>query len=103
MVLAAHQPNYLPWAGYFHKMSRCDAFVFMDSVQYSRTSYTARCLVKQPDGRSHWLSVPVFKKGRYYQRSAKWRPITSINGRLSTAARWSHVIQERRISGNITG
>jgi hypothetical protein len=67
MILAAHQPNYLPWAGYFHKMARCDVFVFLDSVQYSRTSYTARCSIKQSDGRASWLSVPVLKKGRYFQ------------------------------------
>lgn len=48
-------------------MARCDAFVFLDSVQYSRTSYTARCLIKGVNGKSQWLSVPVFKKGRYYQ------------------------------------
>ena len=67
MILAAHQPNYLPWAGYFYKMARCDAFVFLDSVQYSRTSYTARCMIKGVSGKPQWLSVPVFKKGRYHQ------------------------------------
>ncbi|MBI4726212.1 WbqC family protein [candidate division TA06 bacterium] len=67
MIIAAHQPNYLPWAGYFYKMVRCDVFVFMDSVQYSRTSYTARCSIKQNDGNASWLSVPVLKKGRYFQ------------------------------------
>lgn len=67
MILAAHQPNYLPWAGFFRKMARCDVFVLLDSVQYARRSYTARCLVKQSDGAKHWLSIPVRKKGRYYQ------------------------------------
>ena len=67
MIAAAHQPNYLPWAGYFYKMARCDVFVFLDRVQYSRTSYTARCSIKQCDGRASWLSVPVLKKGRYFQ------------------------------------
>jgi hypothetical protein len=67
MIVAAHQPNYLPWAGYFYKMARCDIFVFLDSVQYSRTSYTARCSIKLSDGRANWLSVPVRKKGRYFQ------------------------------------
>lgn len=68
MILAAHQPNYLPWAGFFHKMARCDVLVLLDSVQYARRSYTARCLIKQSDGQRHWLSVPVLKTGRYYQR-----------------------------------
>lgn len=68
MILSAHQPNYLPWSGFFHKMARCDTFVLLDSVQYARRSYTARCLVKQSDGAKHWLSVPVLKTGRYDQR-----------------------------------
>ncbi|MRR09389.1 hypothetical protein EG831_04790 [bacterium] len=68
MVLAAHQPNYLPWTGFFHKMARCDIFVLLDGVQYARRSYTARCLVKQADGAKHWLSVPVRKTGRYDQK-----------------------------------
>lgn len=71
MVLAAHQPNYLPWAGFFRKMARCDVFVLLDSVQYARRSYTARCLVKQSDGQKHWMSVPVRKKGRYHQTIAE--------------------------------
>jgi hypothetical protein len=71
MVLAAHQPNYLPWAGFFQKMARCDVFVLLDSVQYARRSYTARCLIKQSDGRRHWLSLPVRKTGRYYQSIAE--------------------------------
>lgn len=70
MVLAAHQPNYLPWLGFFHKLARCDVFVLLDGVQYARRSYTARCLVKQPDGAKHWLTVPVFKTGRYDQAIA---------------------------------
>jgi hypothetical protein len=70
MVLSAHQPNYLPWAGFFHKMARCDVFVLLDSVQYARRSYTARCLVKGVDGDKHWLTVPVFKTGRYHQAIA---------------------------------
>jgi hypothetical protein len=71
MVLAAHQPNYLPWTGFFHKMARCDVFVLLDSVQYARRSYTARCLVKGTDGNKQWLSVPVYKTGRYHQSVAE--------------------------------
>jgi hypothetical protein len=71
MVLAAHQPNYLPWTGFFHKMARCDVFVLLDSVQYARRSYTARCLVKGAAGGKQWLSVPVYKTGRYHQSVAE--------------------------------
>ncbi|MDI6739255.1 MAG: WbqC family protein [Candidatus Edwardsbacteria bacterium] len=71
MVLSAHQPNYLPWPGFFQKMARCDVFVLLDAVQYARRSYTARCLVKGADGKKHWLTVPVFKTGRYHQTVAE--------------------------------
>jgi hypothetical protein len=87
MILAAHQPNYLPWAGFFHKMARCDILVLLDSVQYARRSYTARCLIKQSDGRRHWLSVPVRKTGRYYQRISQveiWNEIPWQQDHLRT-------------------
>jgi hypothetical protein len=33
MIVGVHQPNYLPWLGYFHKLALCDVFVFFDHVQ----------------------------------------------------------------------
>lgn len=58
-VVAIHQPNYLPWAGYFHKLAACDLFVFLDSVQYPRGQTIAnRNLVKTPNGVSY-LTIPV--------------------------------------------
>lgn len=45
-VVSMHQPNYLPWLGYFHKMSYSDYFVFLDSVQYSPKTYINRCYLK---------------------------------------------------------
>jgi len=58
MKLAAHQPYYLPWAGYFSKMSMVDLFVFMDDVQFTHREYfnRARVLVQ---GVPKWLTVPV--------------------------------------------
>ncbi|MEO8358618.1 MAG: WbqC family protein [Vicinamibacteria bacterium] len=32
MIVGIHQPNYLPWLGFFYKMSRCDVFVLLDDV-----------------------------------------------------------------------
>jgi len=42
MILSAHQPNYLPWIGYFHKMKTSDMFVVFDNVQYMKGSFTNR-------------------------------------------------------------
>jgi len=59
MIVAIHQPNYLPWLGYFFKIARAEAFVFLDDVQFSKGSYTNRVQLLDAGGRLHWLTVPV--------------------------------------------
>jgi len=56
--VAIHQPNYLPWLGYFHKIARADIFVFLDDVQYTKGGYTNRVRILSPNG-PRWLTVPV--------------------------------------------
>lgn len=59
VVAAMHQPNYLPWLGYFDKMRRADAFVLLDSVQYPRgRSVANRNRIRTPNGEA-LLTVPV--------------------------------------------
>ena len=57
-VVAIHQPNYLPWLGYFHKIACADLFVFLDNVQFSKNGYCNRVQVLHELQR-RWLSVPV--------------------------------------------
>ena len=33
-ILATHQPQYLPWLGFFDKLDRADVFVLLDNVQF---------------------------------------------------------------------
>lgn len=61
MRLAIHQPNYLPWCGYFAKMSACDIFVFLDDADISPgQSYVYRVQVKNQQ-RGIWLSIPTHR------------------------------------------
>jgi hypothetical protein len=62
MILAAHQPAYLPWLGYLDKIARADVFVFMDTVQFEKNSFINRNRIKTPQG-AQWLTVPVRTKG----------------------------------------
>ena len=57
-IVAIHQPNYLPWLGYFHKLARADAFIFLDDVQFSKGSYTNRVQILR-DGQPVWLTQPI--------------------------------------------
>ena len=58
-TIAIHQPNYLPWLGYFYKIANSDVFVFLDDVQFSKNSYTNRVQVFGKDEKMRWLTVPV--------------------------------------------
>jgi WbqC-like protein family len=59
--LAMHQPNYVPWLGYFHKLASCDTFVYLDAVQFPRgRSFAARNRIKTPSSVT-WLTMPVSK------------------------------------------
>jgi hypothetical protein len=58
-TVAIHQPNYIPWPGYFHKLAACDVFVYLDAVQYPRgQSFAPRNRIKTPNGVT-FLTVPV--------------------------------------------
>jgi hypothetical protein len=58
MILAAHQPAYLPWLGYLDKVARSDVFIVVDDVQYEAQNFQNRNRVKINNGVS-WLTVPL--------------------------------------------
>ncbi|MTI81808.1 MAG: WbqC family protein [Firmicutes bacterium] len=60
-VIAIHQPNYIPWIGYFHKMLNSDIFVIADDVQLSTQSVTHRNKIKSANG-VILLTVPLARK-----------------------------------------
>jgi hypothetical protein len=57
-LVAIHQPNYLPWLGYFHKISKADLFVFLDDTQFPKQGYVNRVQI-QDNGRPSWLTIPA--------------------------------------------
>ena len=66
--VAIHQPNYLPWIGFFQKMALADIFVILDTVQFSKDSYTQRTKIRTKEGWI-WLTIPIEKK--YYFKPIK--------------------------------
>ena len=58
MIVAAHQPHYLPWLGYLDKLAKADLFVVMDDLQYEAQNYQNRQRVKLHTGAA-WLTVPL--------------------------------------------
>ena len=66
MICSIHQPNFLPWMGFFYKIFHSDVYVILDNVQYSKNSYINRNRIKTPSGPA-WITVPVLSKGRFGQ------------------------------------
>ena len=66
-VLSVHQPQYIPWLGYFDKIKNSDLFVYLDCCQYKHREFQNRNRIWTTNGEL-WLAVPVLVKGRREQR-----------------------------------
>lgn len=85
MLVAIHQPHYLPWLGYLSRMARADLFVLLDHVQFERRNYQNRTRIRL-DGRPHWLTVPVEQRAREERILDK-----RIDNRLAGLRAWPRI------------
>ena len=62
MRVAIHQPNFLPWLGWFDKLARADIFILLDSVphQHTGSNHTNRVQILA-QGVPRWITVPVVR------------------------------------------
>jgi hypothetical protein len=58
MIVSIHQPQYLPWLGYFDKMNRSDVFVLLDDVQFKKNEWQNRNKIRTSQG-WQWLTIPI--------------------------------------------
>ena len=58
MIIAIHQPQYLPWLGYFDKFEKADIFCYLDNVQFKKNEWQNRNRIKSAQG-WQWITVPV--------------------------------------------
>lgn len=63
MRVTIHQPEHLPWLGFFHKMAECDVYVLLDSVQFTKNNYQNRNRLIDRNGEVFWSTVPVRMAG----------------------------------------
>jgi hypothetical protein len=58
MIVFVHQPEYMPWLGFFDKLARCDTFVIYDDAQYQHGGFHNRNRIRTFKG-WEWLTVPI--------------------------------------------
>lgn len=63
MKIGIHQPETLPWVGYFNKIMNSDMFVILDNVQFKKNNYQNRNRILS-HGSINWFTVPVSLKDR---------------------------------------
>lgn len=65
MIVTIHQPEHLPWLGFFHKMALADCYVILDATQYRHQYFQNRNrIIGNQD--PLWLTVPIQKlRSRY--------------------------------------
>jgi hypothetical protein len=73
-LVAIHQPNFLPWLGYFDKLVRSDVFVVLDHVQFQKKggNWSNRVQLLTGGDQAGWITAPV---DRSYHGT---RPISEI-------------------------
>src|SRR3989338_1301971 len=59
MIVTIHQPQYLPWLGYFNKADHADVFIILDDVQFKKNDWQNRNRIRTSQG-WQWLTVPIF-------------------------------------------
>ena len=67
VVVAVHQPNFMPWIKLLDKILASDVYVAYDTVQYTKREFHSRQKIKRADGPA-WLSVPVIHHGHAEHR-----------------------------------
>ena len=67
MRVVIHQPDFLPWLGFFHKWAVSDLFVIFDDAQFVKCEWQNRDKIRITDS-DHWITIPVLTKGRGHQK-----------------------------------
>jgi len=69
MTISAHQPEYLPYLGFFYKMAKADTFVLADHLQFTQSSqdFFNRNRIRTSQGWA-WLTIPILTSGKGYQK-----------------------------------
>lgn len=60
IIVAIHQPYFMPWLGFFDKVAKSNTYIVLDNVScdFKSKSFLNRNKIKTPQG-AMWLSVPI--------------------------------------------
>ena len=62
MIITIHQPEHLPWLGFFNKLSKAEKFVILDSVPYRKNYFQNRNRILGSNG-VQFVGIPAVNVG----------------------------------------
>src|SRR3989338_7849304 len=68
MIVTIHQPEYLPYLGFFERLLHADTLVLLDMVQFQRGGFINRNRIRTPTG-WEWLTVPIVGRKKDVKKS----------------------------------
>lgn len=87
MKIAIHQPEFMPWPGFFNKMALADIYVVFDHVQFKKRYFENRNRIVSPKKEVSYVVAPVLSKGRYAQ------PI--MDTEIDNTRKWKEVLLKK--------
>jgi len=81
MIVTIHQPEHLPWLGFFNKLDSADILILLDTVSFRKNYFQNRNRILSASG-PVWLTVPIYSKGRFGQK------IIDVQINNETTPRW---------------
>ena len=93
MIAALHQPNFLPWLGFFHKIHQADVLVLLDDVQLTK-EWCARNRIKTPQG-VQWLIMP-YRHGKSKLIDYRYHDTYTLSGERWFKKLWGPIYHAYR-------
>ena len=59
MIATIHQSYFIPWLGYFSKLTYSDIFVVLDDVLFRKRHFFDRTQIVNMHGEIRWINLPV--------------------------------------------
>jgi hypothetical protein len=91
LIVTVHQPEHLPWLGFFDKLRQADVFVLLDNVQFRKNYFQNRNRIRTQNG-AGWVTIPVSTKGLLSQSIREVRIDNQTNPRWRQKV-WSTIEQ----------
>ncbi|MEW6619616.1 MAG: WbqC family protein [bacterium] len=66
MIVGIHQPEHLPWLGFWDKVEKSDLFVLLDNTQFRKNYFQNRNRIRTANEWT-WLTVPIITKDKATQ------------------------------------